>query len=103
MEKEKSSLNLKESTTTACTDSIGANIAEGYGRQHRREYLNFLSMAAGSLKELETHLLIVIRLKYVAESQLSTALTFSDEVGRMLTALTRTLRSSAAHADRDLT
>jgi len=83
--------------------SIPANIAEGYGRQHRREYLNFLSMAAGSLKELETHLLIAIRLKYVAESQLSTALTFSDEVGRMLTALTRTLRSSAAHADRDLT
>ena len=48
--------------------SIPSNIAEGYGRQHRAEYDQFLSIAYGSLLELETQFLLANDLKYVPES-----------------------------------
>lgn len=41
--------------------SIPANVAEGYGREYRAEYIRHLRIAQGSLKELETHLLLSAR------------------------------------------
>src|SRR5579863_3672750 len=66
--------------------SIPANIAEGHCRQHMKEYLNFLSIAQGSVAELETELEIAGRLKYIAASELSSLLT-------QLTTLAKQLRS----------
>lgn len=50
--------------------SIPANIAEGQGRNHTKEFINHLSMAYGSLMEVETHLQIAARLNYVDSLQL---------------------------------
>ena len=71
--------------------SVPANIAEGQGRLHRAEFLRFLSMARGSLAEIETHLLLAHRLGYVNQTQMSEALTLSGEGGRMLNGLIRSL------------
>jgi len=72
--------------------SVPANIAEGYGRGSRKEYLQFLCVAQGSLKEVETHLFIAQRLDYITQPQLKTALTRTEEIGKMLGSLIRALR-----------
>jgi four helix bundle protein len=51
--------------------SIPANIAEGHSREHTKEFRNFLSMAQGSISELETELEIATRLGYLPAEQFS--------------------------------
>jgi four helix bundle protein len=72
--------------------SIPANIAEGHGRRNLGEYLQHLSIANGSLKELETHLLIATRLNYFAANEVASALESCAEIGRMLSGLLQKLR-----------
>jgi four helix bundle protein len=72
--------------------SVPSNIAEGYGRHHLGDYLHHLSVANGSLKELETHLLIAQRLSYLRESDIEAVLALAEEVGRMLRGLASALR-----------
>jgi four helix bundle protein len=73
--------------------SIPANIAEGHGREHLGDYLRHLSIANGSLMELETHLLIAQKLNYASEHDVHGLLAQSGEVSRMLTGLTKKLRA----------
>lgn len=73
--------------------SVAANIAEGYGRDNLGSYLQFLRIAQGSLKELETHLLIAERVGILADAKV--ILAQSDEVGRVLGGLIRKLAESA--------
>lgn len=72
--------------------SVPSNIAEGYGREHVGDYLRFLSIANGSLKELETQILIAKRLAFIDILPSESILQRTAEVGRMLTALRRKLR-----------
>ncbi|OLT69585.1 hypothetical protein BI334_32145 [Moorena producens 3L] len=74
--------------------SIPANIAEGKGRLHLGDYIHHLSIANGSLKELETHLLITGRLSYLKNSELQPVLELSDEIGRMLNILIEKLKDN---------
>jgi four helix bundle protein len=76
--------------------SIPANIAEGYGRQSTASYGQFLKIARGSLKELETHLLLAERVGLVAEGTCADALSMADELGKMLGALIMSLSKSSA-------
>jgi four helix bundle protein len=71
--------------------SIPANIAEGHGREHLGDYLRHLSIANGSLMELETHILLMQRL-YRIGSEAQIALAMTDELGRMLSGLTKSLK-----------
>jgi four helix bundle protein len=72
--------------------SIPANIAEGHGREHLGDYVRHLSIANGSLMELETHFLITVELAHVTREQTAFAMSMASEVGRMLAGLTRKLR-----------
>ena len=71
--------------------SVPANVAEGYGREHRGSYLQFLRIAQGSLKELETHLLIADRAGVAANGSIAPLLTSSKSVGKLLRLLLRKL------------
>ena len=74
--------------------SIPANIAEGYGRDSGGSYVNFLKTAQGSLKELETHLILAQRLKFGNFDLAEQLLARCESVGRMLHALIRSLQRS---------
>lgn len=64
--------------------SIPANLAEGYARKHRAEYLQFVRIAFGSGAELETHLDIAKNLGYVDQKDTTEAEALLGEVMRML-------------------
>ncbi|MBN9307729.1 four helix bundle protein [Devosia sp.] len=69
--------------------SIAANIAEGFGRDGPGQLQQFLKIAQGSLKELETHLIIAGRVGLLGERDRDALLVQCDETGRMLGALIR--------------
>jgi len=67
--------------------SFPANIAEGYGRESTKNYIQFLKTARGSLNETETFLYIVYGLKYISKESLDQLLTRSTELGKMINSL----------------
>ena len=73
--------------------SIPSNIAEGNGRATTGDYVRFLSIARGSVAEVETQLLLCVRLNYLAEEEIASTLSLIDEVGRMLNSMIKKLRN----------
>ena len=71
--------------------SIPANIAEGQGREHTKEFLNHLSMARGSLLEWETHLLLSQRVGFLDQAELERLLAVAERISRMLSGLRASL------------
>ena len=74
--------------------SIPANIAEGQSREPLKEYLNFLSMAQGSVGELETELEIAGRLGYIERQDLEPLMSKVGSLGRQIRALRAALGRS---------
>jgi four helix bundle protein len=73
--------------------SVPSNIAEGNKRESTKEYLHHISIAFGSLAEVETQLLLAAELKHANSHQVERLLILSDELGKMLTGLRRSLRA----------
>jgi four helix bundle protein len=71
--------------------SVAANIAEGYGRENRGSYVQFLKVAQGSLKELETHLVIANRIEIAGQADTVSLMRQCESVGKLLRALMRKL------------
>jgi four helix bundle protein len=75
---------------------VPANIAEGYGRDSTGSYLQFLKIARGSQKELETHILLAQRVGALRAEQSEPILSKLERVGKMLNALIRAIQSKDA-------
>ncbi|WP_442754184.1 four helix bundle protein [Methylocystis sp. JAN1] len=74
--------------------SIAANVAEGHGRDSAGHYVNFLRTAQGSLKELETHVLLSNGTGLIADARADAILVKSEGVGKMLRGLIRSIQRS---------
>jgi four helix bundle protein len=80
--------------------SIPSNIAEGQARRGTNEFLQFLSVAEGSLAELDTQLSLSVELGFAQEADVDPALKEIDELQKMLVALKRKLSSLSPLATR---
>jgi four helix bundle protein len=78
--------------------SIPTNIAEGRGRQHIKEFLHFLYIAKGSLEETKVYLRLAKDLEYISSEEFFTLTEKSNEVGRLLSGLIRSLHKGGGHA-----
>jgi four helix bundle protein len=74
-----------------CAVSIPSNIAEGHTRESNKEYLYHLSIAQGSLAELQTQLEIACRLGYLSNEQAALTLEHALSLTRQLYALRNAL------------
>lgn len=77
--------------------SIPSNIAEGYGRGTTADYIRFLRASRGSLYEIDTQLLLAVRLEYIPTSSYDGILERINECGRILAGLIRSLESETNH------
>ena len=75
--------------------SITANIAEGYGRENTRAFVQYLRIAQGSLKEVETRLLLAQRVGLLADTDISGSMAQCESIGKMLRSLIRSLQRKA--------
>jgi four helix bundle protein len=78
------------------TVSIPSNIAEGAARQTKKEFIQFLYIAKGSLSEVDTQMEIAKGLQYLSQSNWATLNGKLERIDRMLSGLIRSLRTKGA-------
>jgi four helix bundle protein len=79
------------SQTRRAAVSVSCNIAEGQGRSTTKDFLHFLAVAKGSLQELETQIILAVRLSYLDEGTEKQLLAAAAEVARLLNGLVNSL------------
>ena len=71
--------------------SVPSNIAEGQGRGSANDFRRFLAISYGSLREVETQVLIAKRLQFLTDTQADRVTKLASEVGRLINGLTNSL------------
>jgi four helix bundle protein len=79
--------------------SIPANIAEGYGRDQTGSFVQFLRIAQGSARELETHLILAERIALVDQEAVAPLQELCERVSKMLRSLIRFLEARRANKE----
>ena len=76
--------------------SVPSNVAEGQARFSQKEFHHFLSLARGSLVEIETQLLISKKLNYLPTAKADELLAAAEELGRVLNGLLASVKKRVA-------
>lgn len=82
--------------------SVPADITEGHARGYTKKYLRHLSIALGSLAELETPVLIASRLRYPASDRFQIMTDNLDQIGRMFKGLRKLLKQRVISTSQSL-
>ncbi len=77
--------------------SIPSNIAEGSQRNSIKEFRHFLSIARGSLAELQTQYILAYEAQYLSRGQLDTIIQSIEEVSKMMRAFHASLKEKTTH------
>jgi four helix bundle protein len=77
--------------------SIPSNIAEGQARNSNKEFAQFLAIAKGSKAELETQLLLCVKIAYLAEEDIQEVIDILQEVGKIINVLQQKLTTKTNH------
>ena len=77
--------------------SIPANIAEGSGRTTKKDFINFLRIAQGSLRELDTYLLLAVDVQLASQTRIAPILTQVNSVAKLLNRLIQSLMDVPSH------
>lgn len=72
--------------------SVPANISEGFGRNYAGDFIRFLSIAQGSVKEVETFLELSVRVEHCKPESIKHAMGLCDQLGRMIRSMITKLR-----------
>ena len=80
--------------TRRASISVMANLAEGFGRKGNREFLQFISVAEGSLCELQSHLFISLDTGYISKDEFVKLFDLTEETQRIMNGLAEYLRGS---------
>jgi four helix bundle protein len=90
--------NVRSDIASAKGRSVDSgNVAEGYGRDSKGSYVSFLKIAQGSLKELETHLILAQRLKLGNFDLATDLISRCEALGRMLRGLIRNVQIASEY------
>jgi len=81
------------SQITRATVSIGSNIAEGFDRYSRKDFIRFLIIARGSISEIQNNLYIALDLKYINQNDFQENYAFSKELGKQINGFINYLRT----------
>ena len=82
-----------KSQITRASVSIMSNIAEGFHRYSKKEFINFLVISRGSIAEVQSHLFVALDLKYINEEQFNKLYSQSEDIFKQKNALIKYLRT----------
>ena len=89
------------SQITRATVSIGSNIAEGFDRYSKKDFIRFLIIARGSISEIQNNLYIALDLKYINQNDFQETYTLSKDLGKQINGFIKYLRSYDKNNSKD--
>ena len=92
---ERKHFRLIEQLESSAT-SVASNIAEGKGRYSKKEFVQYLYIARGSLFEVITRLTVFHRKKWVSEHDISKVRNLAEEINKMISSLVKAIRGSVS-------